>query len=55
MCVKEITIVVYKFGNVNAREGGADNRHLENGVFRNVSWHLLHLFVENDCKGMVFF
>ena len=41
MCVKKkVTIVVYKLGNVNAREGGADNRHLENGVFRNVSWHL---------------
>ena len=39
MCVKKVTIVVYMLGNVNAREGGADNRHLENGVFRNVSWH----------------
>ena len=40
MCVKKITIVVYMLGNVNAHSGGADNRHLENGVFRNVSWHL---------------
>lgn len=38
MCVKKVTIV-YIIGNVNVREGSADNRHLENGVFRNVSWH----------------